>query len=302
MNYNGKFKEKYSIIYEDKEKINNLIINNAFTKNIAGEKLHFLKNGKYLIYYDKKLNYKGSGVYYLGKDLTTDKLVSIGVYDYWESYDDEVNILKKLGKINNSCNYIDHFETKSARYIVKSLYDECLGQYFYENNINKGYFVKLPPNLIKKIFTQINIVFKELNNNNLVYGVFSPLSILIKFINEDKTNFDSFLTEYWLTKEFNPNLEVRGEAFFKPPEEKVHKNSSLYSIGLTIIYFYFGDYIEDEKIINYLSDQKKANKCIPINEDKQLEDLLNKLIVENPDERITLEEYLEHPFFKQYEY
>ena len=41
---------------------------------------------------------------------------------------------EKLGKINNSCNYIDHFETKSARYIVKSLYDECLGQYFYENN------------------------------------------------------------------------------------------------------------------------------------------------------------------------
>ena len=33
-----------------------------------------------------------------------------------------------------------------------------------------------------------------------------------------------------------------------------------------------------------------------------MEDLLNKLIVENPDERITLEEYLEHPFFKQYEY
>lgn len=32
LNYNGKFKEKYSLIYEDQEKINNLIFNNIFTK------------------------------------------------------------------------------------------------------------------------------------------------------------------------------------------------------------------------------------------------------------------------------
>jgi hypothetical protein len=37
LNYNGKFKEKYSVIYEEKEKINGLIFNNFFTKNIAGK-------------------------------------------------------------------------------------------------------------------------------------------------------------------------------------------------------------------------------------------------------------------------
>ncbi len=49
LNYNGKFMEKYSFIYEDQEKINNLIKNNIFTKNIAGKILIFLKGGRYLI-------------------------------------------------------------------------------------------------------------------------------------------------------------------------------------------------------------------------------------------------------------
>ena len=35
--------------------------------------------------------------------------------------------------------------------------------------------------------------------------------------------------------------------------------------------------------------------------DNQLEDLLTKLLKENPDERISQEEYFEHPFFKKYE-
>ena len=57
LNYNGKFKEKYSLIYEDQEKINNLIFNNIFTKNVAGEKLFFLKNGKYLMNFEKEIIY-----------------------------------------------------------------------------------------------------------------------------------------------------------------------------------------------------------------------------------------------------
>ena len=41
LNYNGKFKEKYSFIYDNNEKINNLINNNILTKNIAGQELVF---------------------------------------------------------------------------------------------------------------------------------------------------------------------------------------------------------------------------------------------------------------------
>ena len=75
LNYNGKFKEKYSLIYEDQKKINYLIYNNELTKNISGKQLFFLKNGKYLrgeiiirtIY----------GCIYSGKDLELMKLLQL---------------------------------------------------------------------------------------------------------------------------------------------------------------------------------------------------------------------------------
>ena len=48
LNYNGKFKEKYSFLFDNNDKLNSLIYNNILTKNIAGKKLEFLKGGKYL--------------------------------------------------------------------------------------------------------------------------------------------------------------------------------------------------------------------------------------------------------------
>ena len=62
LNYNGKFKAKYSVIYDSTEKINNLLNNNILTKNIASEELSFLKGGKYLIY-RKKIERHNGGIF-----------------------------------------------------------------------------------------------------------------------------------------------------------------------------------------------------------------------------------------------
>ena len=75
LNYNGKFKEKYSFIYEDQAKINNLVKNNIFTKNIAGKDLIFLKGGRYLI--EEEIDDIGFEPVYRGKDLEKDKIVAI---------------------------------------------------------------------------------------------------------------------------------------------------------------------------------------------------------------------------------
>ena len=71
LNYNGKFKEKYSFIYNDQKKLNNMVYNNVLTKNISGKELQFLKGGKYLIL--DKINYQALK----GKDLETDEIVTI---------------------------------------------------------------------------------------------------------------------------------------------------------------------------------------------------------------------------------
>ena len=75
-------------------------------------------------------------------------------------------------------------------------------------------------------------------------------------------------------------------------------NCDLFSIGITIYNLYFGKlpYNYDDFI------ERKLNHNFEIEEDRKLEDLIKKLIKENPDERITWENYFNHPFFKQYEY
>ena len=79
---------------------------------------------------------------------------------------------------------------------------------------------------------------------------------------------------------------------------KAYKNNcDLFSIGVTIYYLYFGKLPFVRIYAN-----NEINMNIKIEQDRQLEDLLIKLLKENPDERITWEEYFEHPFFKQYEY
>ena len=199
LNYNGKFKEKYSVIYEEKEKINGLIFNNFFTKNIAGEELKFLKNGKYLV--KEVICYGPSSIIFKGKDLETDEIIAIKQiekYGVGDNVDDtyflnEVNALKIISeKIKYSCKYKDHFETKRYNYIIMSYYDDDL-QHYFDNNKKRGY-KNLHPNLIKKIFKQLNEAFRELRNNNIIHRDIKPSNIFIKYTNEEKTDFDSILT------------------------------------------------------------------------------------------------------------
>jgi hypothetical protein len=287
LNYNGKFKEKYNLIYEDKEKINNLIINNELTKNIAGKELIFLKGGKYLI--EKKINKGKFSKIFRGKDLGTDEIVAIkemkimNINDSkneFENLKKEVKYLKeKLSEVKYSVKYRECFQTKDKFYLIEDYYDDDLLKYRKREK-------KLPPNLIKKIFSQLNYAFKELKNLGIIYKEVKPENILIKYSNIKKTNFDSFLSVYGL---YYDSDETNDEN-----DLKLMETNSLYSIGNTIYYLHEGEFYENIKPSIFNFD-------ITIKEDKQLEDLLKKLLKENKDKIISWEEYFVHPFFDQYE-
>ena len=44
--------------------------------------------------------------------------------------------------------------------------------------------------------------------------------------------------------------------------------------------------------------EKNKQTILDVIDDEKLKDLLSKLLVRNPDNRISWEEYFEHPFFK----
>ena len=84
---------------------------------------------------------------------------------------------------------------------------------------------------------------------------------------------------------------------------KYNNKFDLYSIGVKIYNLYFGKFPFKINTFQRLITPELNRKIkFKIEEDIQLEDLIKKLLKENPDERINWEEYFEHPFFKQNNY
>ena len=156
--------------------------------------------------------------------------------------------------------------------------------------------------MIKKIFQQLNEVIKELFNNRITHIDIKLDNILIKYNDPEKTNFDSFLLGYGICENDDENLLIQN-CIGSPANidplilkelnfQKKYKNTcNLLRIGVTIYLLYFGNFPFLFSEIN-----------LKIEEDKQFEDLLIKLLNNNPYKRISWEEYFNHPFFKQYEY
>ena len=241
------------------------------------------------------------GRFVKGKDLETDANVSIKMIDQ----DEEVNILKDISNnIKNSLKIKEIFTIQGITYIVEDYFDGDL-EYYRKFRCQSQH---MSPNLIKKIFMQLNVTFKELLEQNIIHNNICPRNIYIKYTNRNKTNFDSFLTGYGYYTKYKENhiieepLEFFGTPVFQAPEVMCgiyKKNSDLFSIGMTIYFLYFGK-IGGFGLVSRVTSDILNRNGFKIEEDRQLEDLLKKLLKEDPDERINWEEYFDHPFFKQY--
>ena len=212
----------------------------------------------------------------------------------------EINILKKL-ECEYSVEYLEHFETKNEYILIMELCDcnlrDILNKY---KKINKG----LPMNLIKKILNQLNIVLKKMNESNITHRDIKPENILIKYKDEKKEDFDIKLSDYGLSIELNSTqkcLSDAGTEDYKAPEieDKEYNNKvDLWSIGVLIYELYYNDYIFKGKNKKETLENRYNCNIVKDIKDKNLNNLLKKLI-KLKDERINFEEYYNDIFFKE---
>lgn len=130
--------------------------------------------------------------------METDEIVSIkkinkNTINNFDFHSQLIFLLEKISKATkNSVKYIEYFETINDYYIIQNVYDDNLENYMKKNK-------RLNPIIIHKIFKQLNTTLKELIDNNIFIKV-RPSNILIKFCNLEKTNFDSFLSDYLISE------------------------------------------------------------------------------------------------------
>ena len=236
---------------------------------------------------------------YKGFDLKDKKEVAIKVVDLKKNGEaditkikNELNIINKIdSKYSIKC--YESFSTLSEMYIIL--------EYCRDNLLDKMKTLEKDSKIyyIKKVFTQLMEVYKILHQNNLIIRELKPEKILIKYTNEDETEFDIKLSDYNFSKQLADNdssKTIIGYSVYVAPEisrgyEYTNK-CDLWSIGVLGHVLYFGKVPSFKGMLSFEQD-------IIIPEYETLQDLLQKLLDPVPEKRITWDEFFNHKFFKQ---
>ena len=157
-------------------------------------------------------------------------------------------------------------------------------------------------NNFKLFLAEVILAFEHIHNHNVVYRDLKPENILLDTTGHIKI-CDFNLAKANVTKQ-KKATSFCGSPMYLSPEmldpEGVDQRADIYGIGL-LIYEIVTDkpaYIASN--LNELYEKIKANK-INFNLPQlkgDLKDLLQKILVANPDDRISLEDIKRHPYFK----
>ena len=242
------------------------------------------------------------GVIYNVKEISSEKNYSMGIFDANNISDEKLKIITKeiesFSKIENKwfIKLYKYFIEKEKYYLIFELCDNSLDLEIKKRN---GFTIEE----IKEILNQLNKIFIFMNSNKIKYGYLDlkPNNILIKYINNEKTKFIIKLFENNLIniltlndkniEKENTNSETLG---FFINETNNNIKSILWNIGILISYMLFNQLPFDKNNEKYLKEEF-INK---ISQDENLKNLLENLLKEKEEERLSWKEYFNHPFFK----
>jgi len=214
----------------------------------------------------------------------------------------EIKIIKEL-KSENSVSLIDSIETNDSYYLVLELCLISLDQYIKK----RGNPLSIEE--IKEILINLNESFKEMKNKNIIHRDLKPSNILLS-ISKSKIDKMCFkISDFGLSKLFEENemslISSTGTSLTMAPEVLKGENdligykSDIWSLGIIIYYMLFKEYpYNGNTEIQINQEINKKNKLKPSG-NEELDDLINKMLIINVDERISWENYFKHPFFNE---
>ena len=207
----------------------------------------------------------------------------------------------QLCHCENSVEIYDYYDTKDEFVIVMELCDDTLHNVLA--NTENGFSVAK----IKEILLQLNNAFKIMHENKISHRDIKLNNILVKYLNNEHTDFKVLLSDYGISNQLNElitsfNTHI-GTRIYMAPEilkgEKYNDKCDLWSLGVNIYKLKTKEFPYKGKIDNEILDQIRQKGQTVLNKihDESLRNLLSRLLVENPQERISWDEYFEHEFF-----
>ena len=213
---------------------------------------------------------------------------------------DNMAIAEGINKDNqNTVKLYEYFDMRNEFVIIMELCDTSLSHILKEKKKKKE---KFSVNEILEILLQLNNTFKILVKNKIAHRDLKLENILLKK-NEKGQNIWK-LIDYGVSKQLLTLYKtfVGTTCYIAPEilENKPYNNKcDLWSLGIIIYFLYFQEPPYDGKNYAILNQIKTSGKkVLKKTGNLNLDDLINKLIEVNPDERISWEQYFNHPFFK----
>ena len=213
------------------------------------------------------------------------------------AYKKEVEIMKKC-ECENSIKFICDFDSDNNLNIIMELCDKDLLVYLYERK------TAFTIDEIRETFLQLNNAFRKMRYNNILHRDLKLGNVLIKFTDESKMHFIPKLADYGFSKElsiYNTRTTHLGTPATMAPEIMMNlpydEKSDLWSVGVMMYQLYYKEIPYDGMTETEILNKIRSNTPYKQPEDKYFRDLLNKIFVVNPQNRISWNEYFNHPFF-----
>ena len=216
---------------------------------------------------------------------------------------DEIEILKTLDH-PDIVRIIESFNTRNS-YILITEY--CEGGELFDQVKNQ-----LSETQIAVIFKQILSGLAYLHSNNIVHRDLKLENILIYEKEKSDKGEDLFnikIIDFGTARIFdkgkNPQSIV-GSSYYIAPEvlrQKYNKECDLWSVGVILYMFIVGhapfDGCDDDEItMNIQRGVYKKNDRRWLKASKEVKDLIQKLLIYRPSQRLTAIQALNHPWFK----
>jgi len=229
-------------------------------------------------------------------------------FDFKKYLNNELDNMKICSTNNeNSVKYIEHFFFKDKFIIVMELCDNSLQKIL--DGRKKGFTCEQ----IFNIISQLNNTFKIMHENKIIHRDIKLDNILIKYkdnkINNNKDsniNFVVKLADYGISKQEKNTVNKTFMGAFETmaPEilegkENYDNKCDLWSIGIIIYQLFFKKYpYEGTPVAIYNQINKFGREKLEKTNNENLDNLINSLLIREPEKRLNYEEYLNHPFFK----
>jgi len=248
------------------------------------------------------------------KKINTEKMklnyIKNQLKDYQNDLDNEIKILELLSFDDNSLKYYGNYEEENEKIIVMEKCDMNLKQFMEQKKSS------LKIEEIKEKFSKINELFKRIQYYEIIHRDLKLENILVKFINEKKTEYILKISDYGIGK-FKPESNgifsgLKGTTDTVAPEiilEKTKKYENIidiFSIGIILYQLshnlkhpFGNNYIQI--VTNYQNNYEKDNIIISFDnsiENKDFKDLISQMLKLNPENRLKWNDYFKHPFWE----